>query len=38
MKKHRKSNEPIESVLRNAKELATIEQYWHLANRPKSRS
>jgi hypothetical protein len=38
MRKHRKSSEPIASVLRNAKELATIEQYWHLANRPKSRS
>ena len=36
MKKHRKSDEPVASVLRDAKELATIEQYWHLAKRPKA--
>jgi len=36
MKKHRKSDEPVASVLRDAKESATIEQYWHLAKRPKA--
>jgi len=37
MKKNRKSDEPETIVLRDAKEVATIEQYWHLAKRSKAR-
>ena len=35
MAKDRKSGEPEISVLREAKETAAIDQYWHLAQRPK---
>jgi polyphosphate kinase 2 (PPK2 family) len=35
MSKKHKSEEPVASVLRDAKEVAAIEQYWHLAERPK---
>ena len=37
MGKTRKSAEPEESVLRDAKEVTAIEQYRHLADRPKPR-
>jgi polyphosphate kinase 2 len=37
MKKNRKSAAPEKSVLRDAKEVAAVEQYWHAAGRPKSR-
>ena len=37
MGKTRKSAEPVESVLRDAKEVTEIEQYRHLADRPKPR-
>jgi polyphosphate kinase 2 (PPK2 family) len=37
MVKHRKSAKPEESVLRDAKEVTAVEQYWHAAERPKSR-
>jgi polyphosphate kinase 2 len=37
MTKTRKSAEPEESVLRDTKEVTAIEQYWHLAERPKQR-
>ena len=37
MVKTRKSAEPEESVLRDAKELTALEQYWHAADRPKPR-
>ena len=37
MDKTRKSAEPEESVLRDAKEVIALEQYRHLADRPKPR-
>jgi polyphosphate kinase 2 len=37
MVKNRKSGEPEESVLRYAKEVTAVEQYWHTAGRPKLR-
>jgi polyphosphate kinase 2 len=37
MSKKHKSAEPRESVLRDVKEGAAIEQYWHLADRPAPR-
>jgi polyphosphate kinase 2 len=37
MIKTRKSAEPEELVLRDTKEVTAIEQYWHLAERPKQR-
>jgi polyphosphate kinase 2 len=33
MAKNKKSDEPLKSVLRDAKEVAGVEQYWHLDNR-----
>jgi polyphosphate kinase len=33
----RKSAEPEESVLRDTREVTALEQYWHLADRPKRR-
>jgi hypothetical protein len=36
MAKHEKG-EPKELVRRYGKEVAAVEQYWHLAKRPKSR-
>jgi polyphosphate kinase 2 len=35
MSKKPKSGEPTVSVLRDVKEVSAIEQYWHLAERPK---
>ena len=35
--KKNKTVEPAGSVLRDAKEVAAIEQYWHLSERPKAR-
>ncbi len=37
MGKTRKSADPVESVLRDAKEVTALEQYKHLADRPKPR-
>jgi polyphosphate kinase 2 (PPK2 family) len=37
MVKNRKSVEPEESVLRYAKEVTAVEQYWHTPHRPKPR-
>ena len=37
MAKNRKSAAPEESVLRDAKEITAVEQYWHAAGRPKLR-
>src|SRR5215470_7036214 len=37
MTKNRKSHEPEESVLRSAKEVEAVQQYWHAAERPKAR-
>ena len=37
MSKKHKSDEPHVSVLRDAKEVADIQQYWHLAEQPKAR-
>jgi polyphosphate kinase len=37
MTKNRKSTEPNESVLRYAKEVAAVEQYWHTAGRARLR-
>jgi polyphosphate kinase 2 len=37
MVKNRKSAEPEESVLRDAKEVTAVEQYWHGDDRPKPR-
>jgi polyphosphate kinase 2 len=37
MSKKHKAGEPELSVLRNAKEAAAVDQYWHLAGRPKAR-
>jgi polyphosphate kinase 2 len=37
MSKKHKSVEPEVSVLRDVKEAASIQQYWHLAERPKAR-
>jgi polyphosphate kinase len=37
MVKNRKSARPEESVLRDAKEITAVEQYWHAAGRPKPR-
>jgi polyphosphate kinase 2 len=37
MLKQRKSAEPEKSVLRDSREAAALEQYWHLASRPKLR-
>src|ERR1700693_5221081 len=36
MAKNRKSGAAVESVLRDAKEVTAVEQYWHAAGRPKS--
>ena len=37
MAKHRKSAAAEKSILRDAREIAAVEQYWHAAERPKSR-
>jgi hypothetical protein len=37
MVKKRKSAGPEQSVLRDAKEITAVEQYWHAADRPESR-
>ena len=37
MSKKHKAGEPQLSVLRDVKEAAAIQQYWHLAERPKAR-
>ena len=37
MAKNHQAGEPKISVLRDAKELAVVEQYWHIAQRPKLR-
>ena len=37
MAKHRKSAAAEKSILRDAREIAAVEQYWHVAERPKSR-
>ena len=36
MSKKQISGEPEVSVLRDVKEKAAVEQYWHLAERPKA--
>jgi polyphosphate kinase len=38
MAKNRKSAGPEASVLRDAKEVTAVEQYWHTAARPKPRN
>ena len=37
MSKKHKADTPVVSVLRNVKETEAIQQYWHLAERPKAR-
>ena len=37
MSKKHKNDTPVVSVLRNVKEAEAVQQYWHLAERPKAR-
>ena len=37
MAKNRKSATAEKAVLRDAKEITAVEQYWHAAERPKAR-